>query len=501
MGVRPANRRRLIRTWPLILATLALTVLVGLIGSIAGPKWNPTPVSSVPQVDSADVAITPAGADVPAEGTYEVQRTELRIDLGEVEVSAWLVEPVDAPPGPGVVFIHGAGTVDPDAFTQQVTALASAGIRAIVPAKRMDTYSTRERDYGAMAEDYLRSWEVMRELPGVDRERVGFYGESEGAWIAPIAAARQPEVDFVILASAPVVSPREQAAYATANYLYNTNVPRGMFRAIPRALGAKIPGGGFEYVDFDVRPFLEELHQPVLMAYGTADASMPIVQGAQIVREHMWAHGNDALTVRYFEGADHGLHVNGDLAPGLTRALSDWVWGLPETAHPAERVAGAQPTQRFLAEPVPEPQWYASGDLLIYSALAVVLLSLAGVVLCTWAAIRKREWGAVPRYAIATVLAAFAVVAVFIGYVGQVADLAVNYRLNDPLVLGGWALVHVTGLFAVVVAVLSIRRSYLARKRGQTLSRATRAGAWSCHLGALAMLIIAAYWGVFPGAG
>ena len=83
MGVRPADRRRLIRTWPLILATLALTVLVGLIGSIAGPKWNPTPVSSVPQVDSADVAITPAGADVPAEGTYEVQRTKLRIDLGE----------------------------------------------------------------------------------------------------------------------------------------------------------------------------------------------------------------------------------------------------------------------------------------------------------------------------------------------------------------------------------------------------------------------------------
>src|SRR5699024_3732769 len=145
-------------------------------------------------------------------------------------------------------------------------------------------------------------------------------------------------------------------------------------------------------------------------------------------------------------GADHGLRVNGDLAPGLPRALSDWVWGLPETAHPAERVAGAQPTQRILAEPVPEPQWYASGDLLLYSALAVVLLSLAGALLCTWAALRKREWGAVPRYAIATVLAAFAVVAVFIGYVGQVADLAVSCRLNAPLVLGGWALVHVMGL-------------------------------------------------------
>src|SRR5690625_1426822 len=108
MGVRPADRRRFIRTWPLILATLALTILVGLIGSIAGPKWNPTPVTSVPQVESVDVAI--GGGDAPAEGTYEVQRSELRIDLGAVEVSAWVVEPVGAPPGAGAGFSAGAGS-------------------------------------------------------------------------------------------------------------------------------------------------------------------------------------------------------------------------------------------------------------------------------------------------------------------------------------------------------------------------------------------------------
>ncbi len=437
----------------------------------------------------------------PQEGTFEVRRSELTIDLGPVDVPAWLFEPVGAPDGPAVVFIHGAGTVEPDAFSQQVHSLASAGIRTLVPAKRVDTYSTRERDYVEMARDYLKSWRVLQRLPGVDPEQVGLYGESEGAWIAPVAGVVQPRVAFVILASAPVVSPREQAAYATANYLRGTNVPRGLFRAIPRALGAKIPGGGFEYIDFDVLPYYEKLHQPVLMLYGTRDASMPVIQGARLTQEHLARGGNTAFTARYFGGADHGLKIGEELAPQVTSVMADWVWGQPVTAHPRETFAGAAPEQLFLAEPVPEPRWYASGDFLVYSAIVVVGLSLAGVVFSVWVARRRGEWGPVVRSAIATVLAAYAAIAVFLGYVGQVADLATSDELNDPLVLGGWVLVYLSGIFASLVAVISLRRSYLARRNRNALSTLTRTGVWLCHIGALAMLLIASYWGVFPAVG
>lgn len=489
------------RTWPIIALSVGLSAVVGLLGSIAGPKWEPAPADISLPISSDDVAIASASPAPSPEGTFEISRTDLRIDLGPVSVPAWLFEPVDAPPGPAVVFIHGAGTVEPDAFAGQVEALTSAGVRTLVPAKRMDTYSTRERDYSQMANDYLKSWQTLRELPGVDPARVGIYGESEGAWIAPIAAVAEPEVAFLILASAPVVSPREQAAYATANYLYNTNVPRGMFRAIPRALGATIPGGGFEYIDFDVRPYLQQIGQPVLMTYGTADASMPIVQGADITADWLARGGNTALTVRYFAGADHGLRAGGELATGFTTVLTDWVWGLPASAAPQDPIAGATPEQRFLAEPVPAPRWYASGDFLVYSAISVGLLCLIGVALCTAAAIRAGRRSPVVRSSIATVLAAYCVIAVFIGYIGQIADLAVNYQLNDLLVLGGWVLVHLSGLFAVTTAVISVRRIYLARIRGEALDPLTRAGMWLSHLGALAVLITASYWGVFPGAG
>src|SRR5690625_9967 len=425
--------------WSTILLSLALTALIAVVGALAGPTWSAVPASWEIPRDSPRLDIVPRGSGPLAPpATYAVERHELTVDLGETSVEAWIFAPVGAPRGPGVVFIHGAGTGEPDAFSGQVRALAARGIRAMVPAKRMDTYSTRERDYEAMAADYLASWRVLRQWPGVDPTRVGVYGESERAWIAPIAAAAEPEVSFAVLASAPVVTPREQAAYAVANYLAHTNVPHGLFRSIPRALGATIPGGGFDYIDFDVRPFYRAMDQPVLMLYGTADASMPIVQGVQVTRGELAAGGNPHFTARYFAGADHGLRDGEHLAAGVTTVLTDWVGGLPGTAETTHAVAGAAAEQRFLAGPVPEPAWYASGNFLVYSVLAVVGLNLIGLGMSVAAAWGRRGRTRVHRHAGAAVLAAFAIVSVFLGYVSTVADLAVNYQTNDALIRGGW---------------------------------------------------------------
>src|SRR5690625_1100076 len=321
----------------LVFLTLVVAVVVAYLGKISGPAWDPHPNRVTLTLDSPSVDVTGGQGQTvqrPEVGGYETRKTQLTIDLGEVEIPAWLIAPIEAPPGPGVVFIHGAGTVEPDAFGAQVEALASSGIRALVPTKRLDNYSVRQRDYVSMADDYLKSWKALREVPGVDPDQVGFYGESEGAWIAPVAASIEPSVSFLILASAAGVSPREQAAYAATTYLHNTHVPKELFRSIPRALGMQIPGGGFEYADFDVHPYLKRVHQPVLMLYGTGDDSMPVVQGAQFTAESLKAGNNDRLTVRYFDQADHGLKVGEEVVDGVGEVLTDWVWGLPETATP-----------------------------------------------------------------------------------------------------------------------------------------------------------------------
>ena len=86
----------------------------------------------------------------------------------------------------------------------------------------------------------------------------------------------------------------QQAAFAVDQYLRNTGVPDQVFRAIPRAVGMQLPGGGFEYVDFDVAPYQRQMTQPVLAVYGTADQSMPIIQGAeQLIRDIAIAGNSD----------------------------------------------------------------------------------------------------------------------------------------------------------------------------------------------------------------
>lgn len=491
-----------------LLAVLGTILLLGLIGSIAGPRWDPEPLTDPLTVASSDVTITTTEPTTPV-GTYETSVTDMEIELDGAVVTARLTAPVGAPDGqPGMLFMHGAGTAGHTNFEDQAQALASAGVYVLVPAKRMDTYTTSSRDYVAMAQDYLISWDVLASTPGVDPAKVGIYGESEGAWISPVAAVLQPDVAFLILVSAPVVPPREQGAFAMDSYLRNTHVPWPVFRAIPRATGANIPGGGFEYADFDVSPWQQQLTQPVLMTYGTGDTSMPLIQGPQQVIADMASNGNDAYTLRYFAGANHGIRIDQELAPGFTDALAAWTLGLPGSGGAEPRIAGDQPVQEYEAQPLPRPRWYADGDMLIWTAVASALLLVIGPLLWVLTALPRRRNGRklpapVARHTAAAGLAAVAVMVVFVAYCAQVADLALSYRTNDLVVLGGWVLVQAVGVLAAVVLVRSVQvaKPFHPERWSSGDERAGRAGRllwWATHAGAVGLLLIAAYWGVYP---
>lgn len=485
-------------------AVAALTL--GVVGVVSGPGWDPVPMTETIEVATEDTRIGGVtGADDV--GTYEVARSVVTVELNGRTVEAQITEPVGAEgERPGVVFVHGAGTGRFDrAFTAQSEAMASAGIVTMVPNKRLDTYSTRDRDYIAMANDYLRSVQLLRGLPGVDPERVGVYGESEGCWIVPVMAADNPAIDFVILVAAPVVPPRQQAAFAVDSYLRNTGVPEELLRLIPRVVGMEFPGGGFDYGRFDVQAFQERLRQPVLLAYGTGDAAMPTVQGALQLREDMEVAGNPGLTVRYYEDADHGIKVDRVLVPEFARDLVHWVQGLPGAADAPPRVAGDEPYQRFVAAPVERPRWYAEGDLLVAGLGTAGLALLTGPVLWVVGRLRGRRETTLAegvRGPLVTMAAGAALTLVtLVAYLLVVANMAQNYRTSTVVVQGGWFGVRVLGLTAVVAGVVLVYRILDGRRRGTTSAARTRAGEWtlaSAVGGSSALLLFLAYAGVFP---
>ena len=496
----------------MLASTVLGAVVLAVLGALMGPQWDPVPLADPLAVETADTAI----GNAPPLEHHEVRQSVVTVELDGASVQAQLNEPVGlSGPARGVVFVHGAGTgTYRDAFHEQARALAEAGVVTLVPDKRLDTYTLRHRDYVEMAGDYARSVALLRELPSVDPDRVGVYAESEGAWIAPVMAAQDPTIEFVVLVSAPVVPPRQQAAFAADNYLRATGVPHGVFRAIPRAVGMAIPGGGFEYVDFDVTSYQRRMTQPVLMVYGTADSSMPIVQGAmQVIRDAAIA-GNTDVTVRYYEGATHGLRVDGEISPVFLRDMTGWVVGLPETAGAAPKVAGDQPSQTFLATPVPEPRWLHDGDVVAVTFIAsCVVVLLAGLVApvargAEALAVRRRGRDAVPmrrfapgvaRWAAALGLGVVVTVVGFAWYILAVARLALDYTSNGLVVTGAWIAVRVIGFLVVVAAVLLSRSMRRNQARGIPIAPgAARTVALVVVVAAsVVLLVILAYWGVY----
>ncbi|MFV0427217.1 MAG: alpha/beta hydrolase family protein [Beutenbergiaceae bacterium] len=501
MHSQPSSRsRRLRQRLQYLVALVAAVLLLGLIGSIMGPAWQPEELQRQLTVASPDPRIvTPTGAHAPS--SYQVSTSDLTVELPGGSITARLTAPVGAPDGaPGILLLHGAGTAGHNNFADQAHALAAAGVYVLVPDKGLDTYDTRDRDYVGMARDYLRSWELLADVDGVNPAAVSVYGESEGAWIAPIMAVLEPDIASLVLISAPVVPPREQFAFAMDNYLHNTGVPEPVFRVIPRALGADIPGGGFSYADFDVSVWQRQLIQPVLMVYGTADTSMPLVQGPQQLIEDIATAGNHSYQVRYFADANHGIRVDGDLAAGFTESLTAWIHGLPEVADQSPRIAGDQPTQHYRADAVPSPRWFANGNALVLTSALPVLLVLAAAGIWVVPALTRRRRPtrfAAPmgRATCATMVAPVAALTVFAAYCLSVADLALNYRTNAWIVTGGWVAVEVAALAATAVLIYSIGLGVQHMGSIRPLGKLVW---WLAHVGSFGLLVQAAYWGVFP---
>ncbi|MFD1719512.1 alpha/beta hydrolase family protein [Georgenia deserti] len=492
-------------------ASVVLVLLLGLIGSLAGPGWNPQPLEETLVSHTEDTTI---GSDVPTDpvGTYDVRSQVVDVAItDEVTVEATITEPVGAPdPRPGMVFMHGAGTATHENFADTTEQLASAGIVTMVPDKRADNYTTRDRDYVAMAEDYLASVDALRSWPGVDPARVGVYGESEGAMSAPVAAVLDPQVAFVVLVSAPVLPIREQGAFAADNYLRDVGVPGRLLRAIPRLVGGSIPGGGFDYFDFDVRPYHRQLTQPVLMVYGAADSSMPIVQGAQALMEDMEAGGDPNYTIRYYEDGNHGIRDDdGTLVPAFPRDVARWTLGLPQTASAPPTIAGAQPVQSFRADPVDRPRWYATGDMIVVVLLSGAGLLVAGSVVGVAVIVsrlralvrsQERDGGSarMARLAAGLGMATLATWIMFASYLMGVASLALNYEQDAFLVQGGWIVVQATGVLAAVMVVLTVSALHRAPKAASIRERLGKGAAWTVLAGSVVLLLSAAYWGVYP---
>jgi len=142
----------------------------------------------------------------------------------KINLSGVLYKPDSSPPWSALVVVHTAsgGELTDSFYNHLKFELPKHGTAALVFDRRGSGASEGDfetADFEDLAGDVISAVEFLQSRPEIDKTRIGLHGTSQGAWIAPIAAARKPDIAFVIAVSASGVSPAEQMDYGVAFHL------------------------------------------------------------------------------------------------------------------------------------------------------------------------------------------------------------------------------------------------------------------------------------------
>lgn len=187
--------------------------------------------------------------------------------------AATLTLPPGASPFPAAVMVHGSGQRTRDEFDVFTAYLALHGIAVLADDKRGvgesgGTFPGDAAGFDVLARDAQAEVRYLATLPQIDRTRIGLFGDSQAGWIAPLAAAREPLVHWLILNSGPTTTVGESDYWG--QLAGESEAPPSGTRA---AMLARVRQSGRS--GFDPMPYLRKLSIPGLWLFGSDDRNIP----------------------------------------------------------------------------------------------------------------------------------------------------------------------------------------------------------------------------------
>lgn len=202
--------------------------------------------------------------------------------------------------------------------------------------------------FSDLADDALAGIRLLQKHSRIDKNRIGFFGSSQGGWIALLAASRFSNSAFIATLSAAPMTPAEQGNYIVEARLHQkgytgeeiakalalerrvTQVFRSdsgwaeLQTAVEKVSAEpwfKDAGIAFQPreswnwrwyrdlpMDFDPLPILKKLDVPMFFANGERDMLMPAQKCAEIL-ESIKREYNKDFTVKVFPGVGHILRA------------------------------------------------------------------------------------------------------------------------------------------------------------------------------------------------
>jgi dienelactone hydrolase len=317
-------------------------------------------------------------------------REEVTFRNGPVRLAGTLTVPKGTGRHPAVILIHGAGgTIPTREFGYWSSYFAGHGLAVLAFDKRGGGASTGDANtatYEDLADDVVAGLTYLQSRRDIAPDRIGFYGTSNGGYIAPLAAARSGgRVAFITVRSGSARRVGDNIAYEVGNDLRSQGFseaqvskavairqrvtdfvighpsidspawdsliaevnavssepwfPWSRVLWVPRI--SPSDSGAVAYVNmlrtvwqYDPMPYWRLIQAPVYIMLGGLDRSVPTAESASLLREALAANAD--ATIRVFEGANHGLlesrtgydsemHALSHYVPGFQDGLVRWI--------------------------------------------------------------------------------------------------------------------------------------------------------------------------------
>ena len=185
-------------------------------------------VLAMAAVAANNLAWAQRASDAPStswsEATSRPVVRELTFFNGKARLSGTLWLPDNERANPVIVVYHGAS--DPlrtsSLYKHLIEMFPPLGIGVFVYDRRGSGDSSGPSAGGSfelLADDGIAARRMLEKQPGVDSNRIGYWGLSQGGWLAALAAKRDPRCAFAIAISAPMVTADVQMRFAVANIL------------------------------------------------------------------------------------------------------------------------------------------------------------------------------------------------------------------------------------------------------------------------------------------
>jgi hypothetical protein len=311
---------------------------------------------------------------------------------GPVRLAGTVTVPRGAGRHPAVILIHGVGrTIPTRDFGYWSSYFSGHGVAVLAFDKRGGGASTGDANtatYEDLADDVLAGLTYLQSRSDIDPNQIGFYGTSNGGYIAPLAAARSGgRVAFITVRSGSARRVGDNIAYEVGNDLRSqgfsdAEVAKGVairqrvtdfvishptistpaWDSLKAEVSAVTPERWFPWSrvlwvprvspsdsmavaflnklrtewQYDPLPYWRTVRAPVYIMLGGLDRSVPTAESAPLLRAALAAAGNGDATVRVFDRGNHGLlesrtgydrevHALSHYVPGFQDGLVRWI--------------------------------------------------------------------------------------------------------------------------------------------------------------------------------